>query len=244
MVYTVSFTRKISGVRIPPGLPKKEVCGVGTLVVPCLAEAEKGIRFPYPAPSFMTFEPLEISRELQVAKSSVSTWVRDYPLTEEELREKDRTRNRWRAPKKNKGPESKFYTSLKDVNLTRDRKAKIAESAVLFRLAVHGFNVFGSVFDGDRTDWLVETPLSKLVKVQVKWASHKHSYGLPVISLRCTKGHNKQRRYKKGEFDFIVGYDFLTDTAYVFTFDEVQDLATTVTVTAEAAEQWNKLLTV
>ena len=183
---------------------------------------------------------LEISRELKVSKSSVSTWVRNYPLTEEEIQEKGKTRNRWRAPKKDRGSPSWIHWLLKDKELTRDRKAKIAEAAVLLRLALHGFNVFGSVFDGDRTDWLIESPSGRVLKVQVKWASTKR-HGLPTISLHCTEGHNKQRSYKVGEFDVIVGYDAYTDTAYVFTFDEVSNRSATVTIDEAAAERWDKL---
>jgi hypothetical protein len=50
------------------------------------------------------------------------------------------------------------------------------------------------------------------------------------------------RRYMDREFDFIVGYDLFRDTAYVFSWDEVSANKTTVTVSKDAAERWDKIL--
>ena len=129
------------------------------------------------------------------------------------------------------------------LDYSRLQKAKIAEAAVMLRLVLQGFCPFGSVFDGDKTDWLVEIPQTgKVLKIQVKWAKGTKDIGLPLVNLQCAEGASGIRRYKKGEFDFIVGYVLFTDTAYVWSWNEVEHLKTSVSICTEAAEQWKKLL--
>jgi hypothetical protein len=80
-----------------------------------------------------------------------------------------------------------------------------------------------SVFDGDTADCLVHVPESgQISKLQVRCVHSPSKHGLPVIRLKCAEGHNQRRRYREGEFDFIVGYYLFNDTAYVFSSDEVK----------------------
>lgn len=183
----------------------------------------------------------EIAGILKVSISSVSLWLRGYPLTEAEIAERQKLNPRRTGQKKPRGEESKFHRAVDGQELTRQRKMKIAEAAVLFRLALHGFVVFGSPFDGDKTDWLAQYGDGEPVKVQVKWTRSNKGYGLPRISLVCTEGHNQTRRYEKGEFDFIVGYDLFTDTAYVISEEEASQHKTSTVISNEYAERWEKL---
>ena len=145
--------------------------------------------------------------------------------------------------KKARGDESRLHQAVGGTQLTRHQKAKIAEAAVLLRLVLHRMTPYGSWFDGDKADWLVQTESGKIVTVQVKWAGQTNSsgFGLPSVRLKCTTGHGRQRRYEAGEFDFIVGYDLFTDTCYVWSWDEVSHLKAAVTITPEAAERWDKM---
>jgi hypothetical protein len=187
----------------------------------------------------------EIQARTRVPKSSLSAWLKPYPLTAEERREKHRVKAHPRGPRKARGDESKHQRAIGERRLTRQDKARIAESAILFRLALHGFGVYRAPFDGDKADWLVETAAGSKYKLQVKWASTA-KHGLPYFALRCTgEGHagkKAYRRYVEGEWDFIVGYDLFTDTAYVFSFDEIADHKTIITVRPDAAERWDKLM--
>jgi transposase-like protein len=180
----------------------------------------------------------EIARRLGVAKSSVCNWVKDYPLTP-----KERSRFLWRPGriKREQGESSKAYEMTMGRDLSRQEKGKIAEAAVMFRLVLCGFNVFGSVFDGDSADWMVEDPETKLThRVQVRWARPER-YGLPAIKLRFGEGRGKTRPPQEGDFDFIVGYDLFTDTCYVWSWDEVKQYTSMITTCREAEEQWSKL---
>jgi transposase-like protein len=178
----------------------------------------------------------EIARRTGASTGTLSLWLGDLPLTEEELKGRQEYLRLHRKPR----PEvSKFYLATQAQVLTRAQKARIAEAAILFRLVLHGFVPFGAAFDGEKTDWLVDTG-SHCVKVQVKWAREQKG-GLPFVSLICVEGHNQQRRYKQGELDFIVGYDLKADLAYVWSWVEIAGHERRITVSPEAEERWDKL---
>ena len=186
----------------------------------------------------------EIAALVGISKGTASVWLRGHPLPQEELKRRVNTQGlHGSEQKKNRGEESSVHRIVRAKNLGSVQIGKIAETAVLFRLLIHGFNPFGSVFDGDKTDWLVEVPATRKVwKVQVKTAI-QNSHGLPNVDLRCGHLHNGgTRRYKEGDFDFIVGYDLFTDTCYIWSWEEVGHLKATVSVSEDAAEQWDKFL--
>ena len=182
----------------------------------------------------------EIEGRTGASRGSVSIWVRDDPLTSEEKRLKRAGGLRKGPPKKDRGIESEAYRTAAGYSYSRLEKAKIAEAAVMFRLTLHRFIIFGSPFDGDRADWVVEVPeTGKLWKIQVKWAFDK-SQGLPGVSLRHNPG-GKHRRYSKGDFDFLVGYSLFTDTCYVWSWGDLEDLKCEVAVSPESEERWGRL---
>jgi PD-(D/E)XK endonuclease len=163
-------------------------------------------------------------------------------LTEEEKKARIKTAKRYVTPKKSRGEESKHFQAVVWKNLSNQRRGRIAEAAVLFRLALHGFIVYASIYDGDKTDWLVEVPeTGRRLKLQVRCVTTPWKYGLPGVRLTCAEGHSNRRRYEKGEFDFIVGYYLFTDTAYVYSFDEVAQHKAFIAISKEYAEQWDKL---
>jgi len=138
-----------------------------------------------------------------------------------------------------RGTESRLSSSVK-TDLSRDRKAQIAEAAVLLRLLVHGFDVFKPLSASSKVDWLASDGQRNL-RIQVKWAAATN--GLPKIELTCHDGitGRRSRRYDADDFDFIVGYDFYSDTAYVFSVDDVRHARRAVTIRSDAAERWDKL---
>lgn len=183
----------------------------------------------------------EIAALTGAAKSSLSIWLRPYPLTADEKRCRLNTSGLIVNPRKDRGHESKFHQRVDTSRLSRHQKGKIAEAAVLFRLVLEEFTVFGSMFDGDKADWFVEVPgIRKRLKIQVKWVKHM-SHGLPVIRLLCYQGHYTQRTYIEEECDFLVGYDLFSDTAYVYSYAEIAHLKTGISISPEHAERWDKL---
>jgi hypothetical protein len=120
-------------------------------------------------------------------------------------------------------------------NFSSLQKSKVSEAAVLCRIVVRGWNVFGAVFDGDKTDWLVETPDRKLSRLQVKLLSQK-PYGLPGASLT-----SRGQRYQPGDFDFLIGYDLFSDTAFVWSEKELEGHKNTITSCDASREAWDKV---
>ncbi|MBD2182730.1 hypothetical protein H6S82_25985 [Planktothrix sp. FACHB-1355] len=135
--------------------------------------------------------------------------------------------------------ESKYHKALGDRELTSDRRGSISEAAVLFRLTLYGFKVYGSVFDGGTADWLVENPTGKHLKIQVK-SAYIDRRGMPFIQLRCSDRKTKFRCDREGEFDFIVDYCLFSDTAYVLSFEEVRGKTCHIPQDQDE-ERWDKL---
>jgi len=182
----------------------------------------------------------QIEKQMRVSRSTLSIWLRDFPLTKDERYKRIGVDNhtQYRAPFEKIGS---LFIQANPEGMSRLQKSKIAEAAVFLRLVVFGFCPFGSVFDGDKTDWLVEVPDSdKVHKVQVKWARRNASGGLPYISFRCRQG-SETRPYEKGDFDFIVGYDYHSDQACVWAWDEVKSHKRVVTMEESAIEAWDKM---
>ncbi len=174
----------------------------------------------------------EVATAVGVSPSTASVWLRGIPL--------GRDRRKGGNPKKDKGPISKHFASISDIGEIeiQKRKPKVAEAAVLFRLALHGFDVMKPAFDGSRVDWLVEIPGSRsMKKIQVK-STRQGPSGLPVIRTRCYDGYAHTRPYELGECDYLVGYDLKTDIAYVFVYEDVRELRT-VSIREDAAERWD-----
>ncbi|KKN22998.1 hypothetical protein LCGC14_0909160 [marine sediment metagenome] len=184
----------------------------------------------------------EISEVTGASKGSLSPWLRDYPLTEEELAKREQHRLTIPRARKDRPSGSKWAGLVDEQKMSRLQKGKLAEAAVLFRLVLHGWAVYGSMFDGDLIDWIaVNTETGKVCKIQIKWAKQDKS-GLPLVSLRHTSGYNDIVRYAPGDFDLLVGYCFQNDTCYVWTEEEVSHLKSAVTIHEEAAERRDKLL--
>lgn len=187
----------------------------------------------------------EIQDRTGISKSSLSRWLLNHPLSEEELHAKHQagvTKPRVGA-RKDRGERSKYHEMLTERELTPSEKGNIAEAAILFRCTLYGLHVMAPVFDGGRTDWLVQVPSGDLAKIQVKWASAAGRHGLPHLSLTRTEGHSRRQRYSKKDFDFLVGYSLYTDTAYVFSWDETDKNKTVITIREDVAEDWDKVLT-
>lgn len=188
----------------------------------------------------------DISKQTGVAKSTLSGWLKNYPISEDERK---RSRNLKLAKRKtakeirSDRKKSKYYEWIKEEDLSRLRKAKIAESAVLFRLCLLGYSPFGSVFDGDRTDWLVEVG-NEIIKMQVKYLKTESRYGQKFFSLTCIDGNSKsgkRRTYTKDEVDLFVGYDLEIDAAYVWSWDDVGERKSAITAKEDAKERWDKV---
>jgi hypothetical protein len=185
----------------------------------------------------------EIHDRTGASKGSLSAWLKDVPLTFDEKSKKLKERRTYIPPKKDRGEESELHRIVRSSNLNGNKVAKVSEAAVMLKMLVRGFNVFGSMFDGEKADWIVETKVGRILKIQVKTTT-RGLHGLPFVNL--TRGVNNgckiqvRNRYVKGDFDFMVGYDLFTDVAYVWSWDDVDHLKSAVSICDDAKERWDK----
>jgi len=183
----------------------------------------------------------EIHRTLGVSQGALSLWLREHPLTEEEQKSRQRTKNSLRRKPRVSVP-SKLHEMASDRELSRAEKGRIAEAAVLLRLLLAGFLVYRPALDGGTVDWLAEdTTTRRILRIQVRWAPISMETGQPLISLVKMNGRRTYRRYLPGEFDFMIGYCLISDTAYVFSEEELSRIKKVVTAQPSAAERWDKL---
>lgn len=183
----------------------------------------------------------EIHAETGAPVGSISTWLRDYPLTPEERRRKeDAGRLRLATSRRKPRGEESFFYRLAPKPLDALRKSRVAEAAVLFRLSLFGIRAFKPAFDGDKVDWLAISSDGACAKIQVR-ATKPNAHGLPMVSLRCANGRKSLRPFRDGEVDFVVGYDLRTDRAYVWSWDEVRKTRNMITISPDAEERWDKI---
>ncbi|MBS1722761.1 MAG: hypothetical protein JSS66_07175 [Armatimonadetes bacterium] len=191
-----------------------------------------------------------IASRLKVSKSSVSKWVRKYPLSTETLTARQECainlsidiRRQKRARREAERAIGSPYRRLFDGRAyTSSEKGKIAEAAVLLRLAMLQLEVYKSFFDGDKIDMIVSKD-GILMKLQVRFA-RAGRHGNPYVSLQCSNGRKKMRTYTQGELDVLIGFDMLANTCHVFHFDEIKANRRCATCNKENAETWDKLET-
>jgi hypothetical protein len=182
-----------------------------------------------------------IVKKLGISQGTCSTLLREYPLSAEECRDRNKKSGgamvhaAWNGITKSWGTPSKHF---KDVT-NNNQKGRIAESAVAFRLALLGIDYFKPEGGSSKADLIADTG-SGLVRIQVKWANVGTNRGLPSAKLACANGRKAVRRYRSGEFDVLVVYSLYTDTAYVFDVNEVIH-KTSVTIREDCAEAWHKI---
>lgn len=179
----------------------------------------------------------EIHAITGLSKGSLSAWLRPYPLTPEE-KEARHTGKVCPSRRENRGEMSELCKMAENREFSTSEKGAIAENAVRLRLMINGFEIYEPIA---KVDFIVLNPLTDRVsKIQVKWAAPQKE-GLPIMRIMCSNGRGKSRLYQRGEFDFLVGYNLYSDTAYVFSYDEVEGMRS-ISVREDAKERWDKLL--
>lgn len=180
----------------------------------------------------------EIRQVVPVSKGTLSVWLKCFPLSASELANRRATSARALSERRqtpSKDP-SKWFCLADASKLSTEQKGRIAESAILFRLAVLGLPVLRSVFEGHRTDWVVEVD-GRFVGLQVKWVQTDPK-GARFVPLRSS---GSKVKYTRAAFDFLVGYDLFLDQAFVLSWEDLGDNASAIYVTEATVEAWHKL---
>jgi hypothetical protein len=191
----------------------------------------------------------EISFALGISKASVSKYMRGISLSDKTLaslhkQSRIKANNTVRL-KRNLlwDNQFKFKGVVTQNSYSREIKGSIAEAAIIYRLLIHNYHVYSSIFSGNRIDIIAYSiKMDKFIKIQVKCLSKYNGNITPQVRNRRTKGHNEQVTYSKKDLDILVGYDVLNETAYVFTYNELKNRQV-LNVTVESKENWDKLKT-
>lgn len=180
----------------------------------------------------------EIRQATGLSKGSLSALLRDEPLSDPELRERRSASAANSNKQRRYAPEaSKFQQLVAGERLGTERKGHIAEAAVLFRLALLGYEVWRSGFECHPIDWLVGKPGAKRrVGIQVRWATRDDT-GRPYCNLKKQSG---ARRMNTEDCDFVAAYDLETDTVFVMPIEDVYQLASK-SCDERYAEAWDLL---
>jgi hypothetical protein len=181
----------------------------------------------------------DIQRLTDLALSTLSVLLRDYPLDDDEVYARMSESALRSNPQRKYIPElSKLALMVQGQELSTDRKGRIAEAAVLLRLELLGYEIF-TPREGSRVDWLVHQPdTGCYIRLQVKWAK-REEYGRPLFALRNGE-HGRVRHLTRAQCDFFVGYDLETDTAFVIPIEQCEGL-TYKTCDEQYAEAWHLL---
>lgn len=140
------------------------------------------------------------------------------------------------------GLEKSKYLKLNDGSIfSTNQKGNIAELAVKLRLEILGYETFYGSEDASKYDGIIK--INGVFKTyQVRWTSKDKNSRNTSLSMRKADGRKKSKSYEKGDFDFIFGYDYVTDSVYIYTWDEVSEKKTSLSMKEDALEAWNKLV--
>jgi hypothetical protein len=68
--------------------------------------------------------------------------LKPYPLTDEERKARSKVARQYTAPKKDRGAEAECSKTVVWQRFSNQQKGRIAEAAILFRLALQGFDAY------------------------------------------------------------------------------------------------------
>lgn len=181
------------------------------------------------------------------SKGAVSTWLREYPLSSAEIAARQSRAAKMSASKcreRMRVVASTFpaLAALKRTySPTTDQIGRAAELAVRARMALVGIEVFNPESDKAEVDVLCRRRgSSKLRKIQIRTATKTH-HGNSNIYIRKKHGRTETKIMGAEDLDYLIGYNFDTDTAHVFTLQEVAGHVVAVSITKDSSERWDKI---
>lgn len=188
----------------------------------------------------------EISREIGIPKPTLMGWLREYPLTPDEILERRRKNigsgkalaNSQDFPAYSGTRVRSALSQMSVSDLTTDQKGHISETAVELRLRVLGYEIWHPD-ENSKIDLLVRRSKPEFTRIQVKTARIGNS-GRPYVDFVTSRNGRRNKNRYNGVCDVIVGYDLFEDAAYVFLVGDLKDRSA-VTCSVESREKWELL---
>ena len=182
-----------------------------------------------------------IKERTGLAQGTLSVLLRDYPLTEQEIRERNVERlKRVRQASKTRQEARRPKPNHLAAKLSPQQKARVSEAAAVFHLLLRGAEIYSSLFDGSKYDLLVNHN-DNILKIEVRLTTYIHpKYGRLAIKLHKSKGRHQTQTMDLKGLDFLIGYDIYDDCCYVYSINEITKKRAMV-VSDDAKGAWHKI---
>ena len=171
----------------------------------------------------------EILEKVPVSKATLSLWLREYPLTESELkvrRQVNARHARWvRGTADLEGrPTIAEVGSRPD--LSKSDLGEACRQMICAKLLLRGVKVFRPLTEDTPIDLVVLTSTGNFLKCQCKCVfkpKGQHHHIINFFSVRKWGPNSKavQHKYTPSEVDFFLGYCVDNDGVYVIPYSEV-----------------------
>lgn len=184
-----------------------------------------------------------IGEMLGIDGATVRLWTSPYPLSDWEMSEIHRkagkmsgaiTRQRSQAEL---NLPCRYQEEISTNTYSSTQTGNIAEAAIRRKCQRLHFEFYAPAYGCAFFDGIIYVPQARQAwKVQIKTATH-HNKGLPTVSTRSSKN-----KYLRETCDFLIGYEIVSDTAYVWSHDELIPFQYRVSLRPDAKENWKKLI--
>lgn len=183
----------------------------------------------------------EIAEVVKVHQCTIARWVKQYPLTKKEIKNRKIAQGAIMAKK---GKEKlatfrgQFSGSVPEIAYSDFQKGNISEAAVRYKCLIHNMEFYIPPYGSSSFDAIVHViATGTIYKLQIRTAQEMKT-GFPQVSLRSGDGS----RYTKNDFDFLIGYDIVGDGAYIWSFNELKNRKCSLKIEESARERWDKIL--
>lgn len=184
----------------------------------------------------------QISEKLKIAKSTCSNILKAYPLSKERALELNNRTKKTTDLSRNiyDLPNSKFTSFADHSKFTTNQKGRVAELAVRLRLSILGIETYINEFDGSKYDGIIRVG-DDIKKIQIRWARKESKSRNSSVKLTKSDGRKNHKTYTENDLDFLFAYDFLTDSVYVYSYEDIRGLKNAISMKKECLEAFHKL---
>lgn len=163
----------------------------------------------------------EISEKLNISKGTASLWLRDHPLTTEEI-----------TNRHTKSSSPKIICNPND-NIKKGKAAELIFSA---RCLLNGLVVFSPLSEDSRIDLVVA---DTLLRVQVKVFNKKQQFSVRKVGVN-SKTNCKIYRYSANDVDFFGAVDLTTFDVYIVPIQDIVEYSSCMSRSAIEAKGYKK----
>jgi hypothetical protein len=163
----------------------------------------------------------EILSKFNIAKSTLSLWLKDYPLTEKELRLRKHALRKGSLVDLGSTVYGSWSTRPK---LSKSDLGEACRQITAAKLMFKGFGVFRPLSEDTPIDLIVSTPSGRLLKCQCKCVYRLSGHAEHQMNLFSVRGSRSSKfvrhKYTAREIDVFIGYCLDNDGIYIIPYEE------------------------